>query len=163
MDHQSHNHTKEPARKAPAEKNQHPNNFRLALSATWHCLVGCGFGEVSGMIIATIFGLNMINSMILAIILGFIGGFALGIIPLLRADFSFKQAFKTVLIAEGLSILVMEAFEVGGTQVMIPGVIEAGLTDMVFWFGMVASLMIGFIAAFPVDYVLIKRGVWHHH
>jgi len=29
------------------------NHFKLALSATLHCLIGCGLGEVLGMIIGT--------------------------------------------------------------------------------------------------------------
>ena len=136
--------------------------LKLAISATIHCLIGCGIGEVLGMIIATYLGMSMINSMILAITLGFFFGFALGIIPLIRKRFSFSRAFKIVLVAEGLSIAVMETFEVI-TQLSIPGVMEATLTDSIFWLGMVASLIVGFIAALPVNYFLIQRGVRHQH
>jgi len=144
------------------EKTKVESIFKLTFSATLHCLLGCGIGEVGGMIIATWLGMSMINSMILAVILGFVAGLALGIVPLLRNGFSFVHALKTVIIAEGLSIAVMEAFEVG-TQVLIPGVMEAGLTDAIFWIGMIAGLAVGFIAAFPVNYVMIKRGVRHQH
>jgi len=143
----------------PATKDE--NVMRLAISATLHCLLGCGVGEVVGMIIATYLGMSMVSSMILAILLGFVFGFALGIIPLLR-KFNFSQAFKIVLIAEGLSIAVMEAFEVF-TQLAIPGVMEANLSDGIFWLGMFAALIVGFIAALPVNYYMIKRGVRHQH
>lgn len=136
--------------------------FKLAVSATLHCLLGCGIGEVLGMIIGTWLGLAMMQTMILAIVLGFVMGFALGIIPLLRKNFSFQQAIKIVFVAEGLSIAVMEAFEVG-TQLLIPGVMEASLSDGIFWAGMAAALAVGFIAAFPVNYFMIKRGVRHQH
>lgn len=144
------------------EKPQVENIFKLAFSATLHCLLGCGIGEVVGMVIATWLGMSMVNSMILAVILGFVAGLALGIVPLLRNGFSFRHALKTVIVAEGLSIAVMEAFEVG-TQVLIPGVMKSGLTDGIFWLGMTAGLIVGFIAAFPVNYAMIKRGVRHQH
>src|SRR5688572_25018653 len=88
------------------------NYFKLAFSATLHCLIGCGLGEVLGMILGTLFLLSNHATMILAIILGFIGGFGLGVIPLRKAGYTWKAAFKQVLIAEGLSIAVMETFEV---------------------------------------------------
>ena len=143
--------------------NERPQStFRLAISATIHCLIGCGIGEFLGVIIGTAFGLDMITTMIIAIILGFIGGLLLGVLPLIRASFTFKNALKTVIIAEGLSIVVMEAFEVL-TQILIPGVMEAGLTEPIFWYGMIAALAVGFIAALPVNYVMIKKGVRHQH
>lgn len=155
-----------------AHKNHHSHDntvvqkeervFPLALSATLHCLLGCGLGEVLGMVIAVWLGLSMTTSMILAIILGFIFGLALGVIPLVRKQFTFRKALKTVVLAEGLSIVVMEAFEVG-TQILIPGVMEAGLGEPVFWFGMLAALFVGFLAALPVNYILIRRGVRHQH
>lgn len=155
--HHHHHHTDAGLQKLPAD-----NIFKLAVSATLHCLIGCGVGEVFGMILATWLGLSMVSSMILAIVLGFIFGFALGILPLIRKHFSLYKAFKIVLVAEGLSIVVMEAFEVL-IQVIIPGVLTAGLTDAIFWIGMLISLVVGFIAAFPVNYYLIKKGIRHVH
>ena len=137
-------------------------NMKLAISATLHCLLGCGIGEVVGMVIATYFGFSMINSMILAITLGFVFGFGLGIIPLIKKGISFSHSIKTVLVAEGLSIAIMEAFEVL-TQYFIPGVMEAKLSDSIFWLGMIAGLIVGFIAALPVNFYMIKRGVRHQH
>ncbi len=136
--------------------------FRLAFSATLHCLLGCGLGEVAGMIIGTMLAMDNHSTMILAIILGFIGGFGLGIIPLKRAGFSWKFAIKQVFIAEGLSIAVMETFEVL-VQVYTPGVMEAGLTDAIFWYGMLLGLIAGFIAAYPINYIFVKKGVRHMH
>lgn len=138
------------------------NRFALAVSATLHCLLGCGIGEVMGIIIANFIGLNMLNSMILAVVLGFVAGFALGMYPLLKAGFGFRQALRMVFIAEGLSIVVMETFEVL-TQAYVPGVMEAGLTSGIFWLGMLLSLIAGFVAALPVNYYLIGLGIRHQH
>jgi hypothetical protein len=145
--------------------HHHPkveNRFNLAISATLHCLLGCGLGEVLGIIIGTALYLDNITTMALGIILGFVMGFALGIMPLLRAKFTFQKALKAVLVAEGLSIVVMEATEVL-VQVYTPGVMEAMLTDSIFWWGMLLSLFAGFIVALPVNYYLIGLGIRHQH
>jgi len=136
--------------------------LKLAASATAHCLLGCGIGEVVGVIIGTALGLTMVQTIVFAVSLGFVFGFALGLIPLLRARFRMKDAFRQVLIAEGLSIAVMETFEVL-VEVYTPGVMQAGLTSGLFWGGMLLALTAGFIAAFPVNYVLVGRGIRHVH
>jgi hypothetical protein len=156
--HQHHHHGSHQLQKTAHEGG----TFRLALSATLHCLLGCGLGEILGMIISVWLGLSMINSMIVAITMGFVLGLGFGMIPLLKRKFTFRDALKIVIIAEGLSILVMEAVEVY-VQVKIPGVMEAGLTDPIFWTGMFAGLTAGFIAAFPVNYIMVKKGVRHVH
>lgn len=147
---------------APDHDVKQKGLFKLAMSATFHCLIGCGIGEVLGIIIANSVGMDMIGSMILAVVLGFVAGLTLGIIPLIKAGFSTLKAAKTVVFAEGLSIVVMEGFEVL-TLLMIPGVMEAQLTDVIFWISLVAALMVGFIAALPVNYLMIKKGVRHLH
>lgn len=143
-------------------KSDEHSPARLAVIATLHCLLGCGIGEVAGIVIGTYLGWGMVATMVLAISLGFVFGFLLGVIPLLRKGFSMAGAFKIVFAAEFLSIAVMEAFE-AGTQLIIPGVMQAGLNDAIFWLGMLAALAVGFVAAFPVNYYLIKRGVRHQH
>jgi len=98
----------------------------------------------------------------LAVILGFVFGFALGLVPLLKARFQLKDAIRQVLLAEGLSIVVMETAEVL-VEVYTPGVMEAGLLSWLFWAGMLLALVAGFIAAFPVNYVLVGKGIRHVH
>ncbi|MCC6866319.1 MAG: DUF4396 domain-containing protein [Ignavibacteria bacterium] len=142
--------------------SKNDNNFLLALSATLHCLLGCGLGEVAGMIISVPLMLDNNSTMILSIVLGIIGGFGLGVIPLKKAGYKWLTAFKQVLIAEGLSIEVMKTFEVIA-QMNIPGVMESGLGNMLFWYGMILSLVAGFIAAFPVNYYFVKIGIRHSH
>ncbi len=134
----------------------------LAHSATWHCLMGCGLGEVVGVIIGTALGFSTVNTIILAVVLGFVFGFAFGMRPLLRAGFDFSRALRQVFVAESLSIVVMEATEVL-VQVYTPGVMEAGLLSWIFWLGMGLALVAGYIAAFPVNYVLVGKGIRHIH
>ncbi len=136
--------------------------FRLATSATAHCLAGCGLGEVTGVIIGVALGLTTVVTIALAVVLGFIFGFALGLIPLLRAGFSKSWALKQVLVAEGLSIAVMETAEVL-VEVYTPGVMTAGLLSPVFWGGLLLALTAGFLAAWPVNYWLVGKGIRHIH
>jgi hypothetical protein len=151
---------------AGSENSNHLKNpeniFRLAFSATFHCLIGCGLGEVLGMVLGTLLNADNHTTMFLGIIFGIIGGFGLGVVPLRRAGFTWKFALKQVLIAEGLSIAVMETFEVL-VQVYTPGLMEAQLTDSIFWLGMLFGLAAGFIAAYPVNYVFVKKGIRHNH
>ncbi len=127
-----------------------------------HCLAGCGLGEVVGVVIGVALGLTTVATLVLAVILGFVFGFVLGLIPLLRARFSLRWAIKQVLVADGLSIVVMETAEVV-VEVYTPGVMSAGLSSPLFWAGMLLALAAGFLAAFPVNYVLVGKGIRHHH
>ncbi len=138
------------------------SQLSLAHSATWHCLMGCGLGEVLGVIIGTALELPIVHTMVLAIVLGFVFGFIFGLRPLLRAGFDFRRALRQVFIAETLSIVVMEATQVL-VQVFTPGVMQAGLLSWIFWLGMGLALVAGYIAAFPVNYVLVGKGIRHVH
>ncbi len=159
-DHSGHNSGHHPEHKDAAITGR--ERLRLSTSTTVHCLLGCGLGEVAGMVIGTGLGLSILKTIVIAVLLGFFFGFLLGIIPLLRAGFSFRRALKQVAIAETLSIAVMEATEVL-VQVYTPGVLEAGLMSAIFWIGMVLALTAGFIAAWPINYILIGRGIRHQH
>ncbi len=138
------------------------SDARLATSATLHCLMGCGLGEIVGMLIAMKMGLAVVPSIALAISLGFVFGFILGMRPLLKSGYSFTNAFKQVLLAEGLSILFMETAEVL-VEVYTPGFMTAGFGDPILWIGMLVALSAGFIAAWPVNLVMVKKGYRHVH
>lgn len=53
----------------------------MAISATLHCLVGCGIGEIVGMVIGTALGMDNISRIVVAVLLGFLFGHNLGGIP----------------------------------------------------------------------------------
>lgn len=162
MDHEHHQHHHGHAHAAEAKEQKSENVWPFAISATLHCLLGCGLGEVAGMIISTALHMDNVPSIILAVIMGLIGGFALGIVPWLKHGLSLAEAAKKVLVVEGASILVMETAQVL-TEIYTPGVMEAHLTDGIFWIGMLLALVAGFIAALPINYWFAKRGVRHVH
>ena len=138
------------------------SHSKLALNATIHCLIGCGIGEVFGVAIGIVLGLAAWLSITVGVVFGFIGGFSLGIIPIVKHGESPWSAFKMIFLGEFVSIVVMETAEVLA-EVFIPGVMAASLSEPIFWFGMLTALVAGFIAAYSVNYFMVKRGVRHHH
>lgn len=140
-----------------------PRNV-IAASATLHCLTGCAIGEIAGLMIGTAVGLSMGQTIVLAVSLAFLFGYLLSSLPLVGAGMSFGKALKLVLAADTISIIVMEVVD-NAVMAAIPGAMESGLVDPVFWLGMIVALSAAFVAAFPVNRYLIDRGKGHalHH
>jgi hypothetical protein len=136
----------------------------IAASATLHCLTGCAIGEIAGLMIGTAVGLSNLQTMALAIGLAFVFGYALSSLPLVGAGMSLGRALKLVLAADTISIIVMEIVD-NAVMAAIPGAMDAGLVDPLFWLGMMIALSAAFLAAFPVNRYLIDRGKGHalHH
>jgi hypothetical protein len=146
-------HATEPAA-APASVN------RLAAQATTHCLTGCAIGEVIGLVVSTQLGWSNAASIAISIVLAYIFGFVLTIRPLLRSGMAIAAALGIALAADSLSITVMEIVD-NATVILVPGAMDAGLTDALFWGALVASLILAWFAAFPVNRWLISRGRGH--
>jgi hypothetical protein len=62
--------------------------------------------------------------------------------------------------ADSLSITVMETID-NLTVIAVPGAMDAGITDALFWITLIAGLAIAWVAAFPVNRWLIARGRGH--
>lgn len=131
-----------------------------AVNATLHCLTGCAIGEITGLIIGTVLGLPNVGTIILAVALAFTFGYALSLIPLIKGGLPFKAAFSIALAADTLSITTMEIVD-NLTMLIIPGAMEAGIVNPVFWLALALALTAAFLAAAPVNYFLIKRGKGH--
>lgn len=133
----------------------------LAISATLHCLTGCAIGEIAGLIIGTALGLGTGQTIALAVVLAFVFGFGLSALPLMRsAGLSFIKALSIVFAADTLSIATMELVD-NVVMVAIPGAMEAGLVNPLFWLAMSFALAAAFFAAYPVNLYLLKRGKGH--
>jgi hypothetical protein len=133
---------------------------RVAFAATWHCLTGCAIGEVLGVMIGTALGWGNLPTIVLAIVLAFFFGYSLTMLPLLRAGLAFGVAVPLALASDTLSITVMEIVD-NLIILIIPGAMAAGLGDILFWSSLAFSLVIAFMAAFPVNRWLIARGKGH--
>ena len=133
---------------------------RLAISATLHCLTGCAIGEVLGMVIGTALGWSDVQTIVLAVALAFVFGYAFTIVPLLRAKLPLARALPLAFAADTISITVMEIVD-NLIMVAIPGAMDAGLADPLFWAALGFALVVAGAAAFPVNRWLIKRGRGH--
>jgi hypothetical protein len=132
----------------------------LAFSATAHCLTGCAIGEVLGFVIGTALGWSDAATMALAIALAFLFGYSLTMLPLLRSGLALGAVVPLALAADTFSITVMEIVD-NAIMLLIPGAMEAGLGDPLFWGSLAVALAIAFVAAFPVNRWLISRGKGH--
>jgi hypothetical protein len=132
----------------------------VALSATLHCLTGCAIGEVVGMVIGTALGFSDWGTIALAVALAFLFGYTLTSLPLLRAGMAFAVVVPIALSVDTVSIALMELID-NAIMLAIPGAMEAGVGDIIFWGALSVALVIAGIAAFPVNRWLITRGRGH--
>ena len=137
-----------------------PSLNRLAVSATLHCLTGCAIGEVLGMIIGTALGWSDWETIALAVVLAFFFGYSLTLLPLLRGGLVLATALPIAFAADTVSITIMEIVD-NAIMVAIPGAMEAGLTNLLFWGSLAFALVVAGAAAYPVNRWLIARGRGH--
>ncbi|ANZ40002.1 hypothetical protein BBK82_32120 [Lentzea guizhouensis] len=133
---------------------------RQAVSATLHCLTGCAIGEVLGMVIGTALGWGNLATIALAVALAFLFGYSLTIRPVLRSGLAFKAAVGVALAADTVSIAVMEVVD-NAVMLLVPGAMDAGLANWVFWAALAFSLAVAFVVTVPVNRWMIARGKGH--
>ena len=133
---------------------------RTALMATVHCLTGCAIGEVLGMVIGTALGWTNWPTVVLAVVLAFVFGYAMTVWPLRRAGMAWETALGLAFASDTLSISIMELVD-NAIVLVIPGAMEAGLADLLFWGSLAASLILAGAAAFPANRWLIAQGKGH--
>jgi len=133
------------------------SSLKTSAHATLHCMVGCVIGEFTGLAIGITLGLGVAITISLTFFFAFLFGFLLGVIPVMRREgLTFWKAFKVIWLGEAISIFVMEVvmnlvdYHVGGIQV-------ASIFAPMFWIGMLVAIPPGFLAAWPVNYWLLKR------
>src|SRR6478672_2597403 len=140
--------------------HHHQSQNRVALDATLHCLTGCAIGEIAGMAIGTALGLGNFPTVVLSIVLAFVFGYSLTSLPLLRAGLVLAAVIPIALASDTLSIATMEVVD-NLVILVIPGALEAGLGDILFWGSLAFSLVVAGAAAMPVNRWLISRGKGH--
>lgn len=133
---------------------------RQAISATLHCLTGCAIGEVLGMVIGTALGWGNLATIALAVVLAFVFGYSLTIRPVLKSGLAFKAAVGVALAADTVSIAVMEVVD-NAVMLLVPGAMDAGLGNWVFWAALAFSLAVAFVVTVPVNRWMIGRGKGH--
>ena len=137
----------------------HDNILVTSAQATLHCLTGCVIGEVAGLMIGIALGLGVWVTMGLATVLAYITGMTLGLVPVARREgISFIAALKIIWIGEVISIGVMELV-MNAVDYSIGGVQAGSLLEPIFWIGIAVAIPAGFVAAWPVNWWLLKRNL----
>ena len=113
-----------------------------------------------GLAIATALGWGNLESIALAIVLAFFFGYSFTAVPLLRSGLALGAVIPIALAADTFSIAVMEIVD-NAIVLLIPGAMEAGLGDVLFWGSLAFALAVAWVAAFPLNRWLISKGRGH--
>jgi hypothetical protein len=132
----------------------------VAFSATLHCLTGCAIGEVLGMVIGTALGFSEWGTVGLAVALAFLFGYGLTSLPLLRSGLALSAVVPIALASDTLSIATMEVVD-NAIMLAVPGAMEAGLDNTLFWGALAVALVVAGAVAYPLNRWLITRGKGH--
>lgn len=135
-------------------------SWAVASSATLHCLTGCAIGEVLGMVIGTALAWDNAPTMILAIVLAFFFGYSFTLYAVIRAGLGLAAAIGVALAADTVSITIMEITD-NGVILLVPGAMDAGLSEALFWGALALSFVVAFVVTTPVNKWLIGRGKGH--
>ena len=112
------------------------------------------------MTIATALAWGDVATIALSVVLAFLFGYALTSLPLLRAGLPIRAVIPIALAADTVSIAIMELID-NGFILLVPGAIEAGLSDLRFWAPLLGGFVIAWPFAFAVNRVMIRRGKGH--
>jgi hypothetical protein len=115
---------------------------------------------VLGVVIGTALGWSNFPTIVLAIVLAFLFGYSFTAVPLLRSGLALAAVIPIALASDTFSITVMEIVD-NAIILVVPGAMEAGLGDGLFWGSLALALAIAWVAAFPVNRWLIARGRGH--
>jgi hypothetical protein len=139
------------------------SQWRLAAHSTLHCLTGCVIGETIGLAIGVELGLATGAIITLATALSYVSGFTLGLVPVMRErGISLIAALKIIWIGEATSIAVME-IAMNAADYAMGGM---GVKTMFSWIwlrSLLVAVPVGFLAAWPVNYWLLKRDLKKCH
>ena len=113
-----------------------------------------------GVAIGTALGWGNLETIALAVVLAFLFGYSFTAVPLLRSGLPLAAVVPIALASDTFSIAVMEIVD-NAIILIIPGAMEAGLADPLFWGSLALALAVAWVAAFPVNRWLISKGRGH--
>jgi hypothetical protein len=115
---------------------------------------------VLGLAIGTALGFSDLGTIALAVGLAFLFGYGLTSVPLLRSGMALSAVIPVALAADTASITVMEIVD-NAIMLLVPGAMDAGLGDALFWGSLAVALAVAFVVTVPVNRRLIARGRGH--
>jgi uncharacterized membrane protein YbjE (DUF340 family) len=138
------------------------NRTRQAIEHTKHCLIGCGIGEILGMLIASALGWHRVGRLSLAIILAFVIGYGLTYRGVRKEVATSKEAIKITAATDTASIATMEVVD-NTIEFIIPNALVVTATSFRFWWGLALALSVAFVITVPVNRYMMAKQPDHHH
>lgn len=131
--------------------------LKVSAQATLHCLTGCVIGEVAGLAIGVSLGLAAWQTIVLATALAYASGMTLGLVPVMKSrGIGLLAALRIIWVGEVVSIGVMEIV-MNVVDYQMGGMGAPSIFSWMFVRGLAIAIPAGFLAAWPVNYWLIKR------
>lgn len=134
---------------------------KQAIRHTVHCLIGCGIGEIGGMLIASFFGWHRVGRLPLAIVLAFVCGYSFTYRGVRREVKASKEAIKITMATDTVSIATMELVD-NTIEFIIPNALLVTATQPRFWWGLALSLAIAFVITVPVNRYMMGKHPHSH-
>ena len=78
----------------------------------------------------------------------------------MRGGMGLRAAAGVALAADTVSIAVMEVVD-NAVMLLVPGAMDTGLDDALFWCALAFAVAVAFVVAVPVNRWLIDRGRGH--
>ncbi len=141
---------------------QTDDRTRHAIKHTVHCLIGCGIGEVVGMLIAAGLGWHRVERVSIAIVLAFVFGYSLTYRGIRRQAASAGEAIRATAATDTVSIVSMEIVD-NFIEFLIPNALIVTATSPRFWWGLAVSLSVAFVVTVPVNRYMMGRNPHAHH
>jgi hypothetical protein len=134
-------------------------SLATSFHATVHCLTGCVIGEVAGLMIGVTLGLSTFATIALATGLAYATGMSLGLLPVMRREkIGALAALRIIWIGEVVSIGVME-IAMNWADYQMGGMAAPSVASWMFWRGILVAVPAGFLAAWPVNWWLLRRNL----
>src|SRR5882757_5310157 len=96
---------------------------RQAIKHTTHCLIGCGIGEILGMVIAATLGWQRVGRLSLAITFAFLIGYSLTYRGVRKHTSARREAVKITAATDTVSIATMELVD-NTIEFIIPNALQ---------------------------------------
>jgi len=138
--------------------------WRQVLGSTMHCVAGDGLGILAGAVIGATLALTFPVDVVIEYALGFGFGWTIFQALFMRdmSGGSYRRALANTFLPEFVSMNVLMAamMPVAALGRILVGGMPSPLTPE-FWFVMSMALLAGFIAAYPMNWWLVARGLKH--
>ena len=138
--------------------------WRQVLGSTMHCVAGDGVGILAGAVIGSVMSLDRPLEVALEYGLGFVFGWTIFQSLFMRGmgGGSYWMALKRTFIPEFLSMnLVMTGMILVASLFWAAAGGKQGPLTPTFWFVMSMALLAGFVAAYPINWWLVAKGLKH--